>query len=89
MIRFVRLVLAFIAGLGIATAPAVLQAQDGAPPLAQRDRIWAQTYVRIAPDPAARFGTLPNGMRYVIVRNTTPTKQASLRMRVGSGAMRT
>ena len=87
MIRFVRLVLALVAGLGIATAPAVLKAQDGAPPLAQRDKVWAQSYVRIDPDPAARFGTLPNGMRYVIVHNATPTKQASLRMRVGSGSL--
>ena len=87
MIRLVRLVLALIAGLGIASAPAVLQAQDGAPPLAQRDKVWTQSYVHIAPDPAARFGTLANGMRYVIVRNTSPSKQASLRMRVGSGSL--
>ena len=88
MIRFVRSVLALVVGLGLAaTAPAILRAQDGAPPLAQRDKVWAQSYVHIAPDPAARFGTLPNGMRYVIERNATPTKQASLRMRVGTGSL--
>ncbi|HTK35026.1 MAG TPA: insulinase family protein [Caulobacteraceae bacterium] len=88
MIRIVRSALALVAGLGIAAAaPALLHAQDGAPPLAQRDKVWAQSYAKIAPDPAVRFGTLPNGMRYAVMRNATPLKQASLRLRVGSGSL--
>jgi zinc protease len=48
---------------------------------------WAQTRSDIAPDPAVRFGTLPNGMRYAILKNTTPEKQVSLRLRIGSGSL--
>jgi zinc protease len=48
---------------------------------------WAQARSDIAPDPAVRFGTLPNGMRYAILKNATPAKQVSLRLRVGSGSL--
>ncbi len=83
MIRYVRLVLALVAGLGFAASiPAAPRAQD-APPPAQRDKVWPQSYSRLDPDPAARFGTLANGMRYVVIRNATPTNQTALRMRVG------
>ncbi|MFN3856108.1 MAG: M16 family metallopeptidase [Caulobacter sp.] len=47
---------------------------------------WPQATTDVAPDPAVRFGTLPNGMRYAIMRNATPPGQASIRLhfRVGS-----
>ena len=34
-----------------------------------------------------RFGVLPNGMRYAIMKNATPEKQVSLRLRIGSGSL--
>lgn len=49
--------------------------------------VWPQTYSDIAPDPAVRFGTLSNGMRYAIMRNATPTGQASIRLRFDAGSM--
>src|SRR5690242_5522101 len=49
--------------------------------------VWAQTFSDIAPDPAVKFGTLPNGMRYAIMRNATPTGQASIRLRFDAGSM--
>jgi zinc protease len=49
--------------------------------------VWAHTFSDIAPDPAVKFGTLPNGMRYAIMRNATPTGQASIRLRFDAGSM--
>src|SRR5688572_28695655 len=39
----------------------------------------------LAPDPAARFGTLPNGVRYVVYPNQEPKARASLRLLVQAG----
>jgi zinc protease len=41
----------------------------------------------LAPDPATRFGKLPNGMRYVIRRNIEPRERASLRLLVEVGSL--
>ena len=49
--------------------------------------IWAQAHSDLTPDPAARFGVLPNGMRYVVMHNATPAGQTALRLRVGSGSL--
>src|SRR5215218_9694298 len=38
-------------------------------------------------DPAALFGTLPNGMRYVVRANKEPKDRASLRLLVEAGAV--
>ncbi|HZC15154.1 MAG TPA: insulinase family protein, partial [Caulobacteraceae bacterium] len=72
--------LAFALGAAAArAAPAV-----AAPPA----NVWPQTYAAdLPPDPAMRFGTLPNGMRYVVVKNATPGGQASFRLRFAAGSM--
>jgi zinc protease len=41
----------------------------------------------LKPDPAVRFGMLPNGMHYEIMRNATPPHNASLRLRIDVGSM--
>src|SRR5471030_2459603 len=41
----------------------------------------------LPPDPAAHFGTLPNGLRYVIRPNHEPKDRASLRLLVLSGSL--
>jgi len=41
----------------------------------------------LPPDPRLRFGTLPNGMRYVVMKNATPPGQTSLRLRIGAGSL--
>lgn len=41
----------------------------------------------LPPDPGLRFGRLANGMRYVIMRNTTPPGQTSLRLRIDAGSL--
>ncbi|HTI67323.1 MAG TPA: insulinase family protein [Caulobacteraceae bacterium] len=89
MIRLVRLALALAVALGFAL-PVLSQdrlSQDRAPPPAERDKVWAQTYAGLPTDPGVRFGTLPNGVRYAIMKNATPPKQASIRMRVGTGSL--
>ena len=48
---------------------------------------WAQDYTARKVDPAVVFGTLPNGLRYAIMRNTTPSDGVAMRLRIGSGSI--
>ncbi|HEX4196851.1 MAG TPA: insulinase family protein [Caulobacteraceae bacterium] len=65
---------------GVRAAPAA--------PARPLSNVWPQTYAPdLPPDPAMRFGTLPNGMRYVIMKNATPGGQASFRLRFAAGSM--
>jgi zinc protease len=41
----------------------------------------------LTPDPEARFGTLPNGVRYVVRANHEPKARASLRLLVHAGSL--
>ena len=59
--RALALILALPLVLGLAGA----HAQD----MVKRPGQWAQDYSDRKPDPAIRFGTLPNGMRYAIRHN--------------------
>jgi zinc protease len=49
--------------------------------------VWAQAQSDLTPDPAVRFGVLPNGMRYALMRNDTPATATSIRLRIGSGSL--
>lgn len=48
---------------------------------------WPQATSDLAADPAVTFGVLPNGLRYAIMRNTTPPGQVSLRLLIQAGSM--
>ncbi|MBW8882418.1 MAG: insulinase family protein, partial [Asticcacaulis sp.] len=48
---------------------------------------FAQNHSDIPADPAIRFGKLPNGMTYVVMKNATPPGTASLRLRINAGSM--
>ena len=48
---------------------------------------WPQAASDLPADPAVKFGVLPNGMRYAVMRNATPAHQTSLRLRIGSGSL--
>ncbi len=48
---------------------------------------WPQAYADLPPDPAMRFGVLPNGLRYVVMKNATPSGQSSIRLNIGSGSL--
>ena len=63
--------------------PTTRVAKGKAPPA----DVWPQAYAGLPADPAMRFGTLPNGLRYVVMQNATPTGQSSLRLRIGAGSL--
>ncbi len=48
---------------------------------------WPQATSDLPPDPGIRFGVLPNGLRYAVMRNATPAGQTSLRLRIGAGSL--
>ena len=59
-----------------------------APSFAQSgDADWLYRGSDIERDPAWRFGTLPNGLRYAVRRNPLPAGQVSIRMRIDVGAL--
>ena len=60
-----------------------------APPLFAQsgDADWLYRGSDIAPDPAWRFGTLPNGLRYAVRRNALPAGQVSIRIRIDVGSL--
>ncbi len=69
---------AFLALFLLLAAPALGQAGDGD---------WLYRGSDIARDPAWRFGTLPNGLRYAVRRNALPAGQVSIRIRIDAGAL--
>jgi zinc protease len=48
---------------------------------------WPQQASDLKPDPLIRFGRLPNGMRYALMHNATPSGQASFRLRFDAGSL--
>ncbi|HZW16745.1 MAG TPA: insulinase family protein [Brevundimonas sp.] len=78
-----RLLLLAAASVAVLTAasPALAQAQ------AQPTDPWAHAASDIPADANVRFGVLPNGMQYAILRNATPPGQASLRLRIDAGSL--
>lgn len=48
---------------------------------------WPQDVSDLEPDPAVRYGVLPNGMRYAVMRNVQPAGRISLRLRIASGSL--
>ena len=78
--RRLLLAVSSLALLGAAALPAV--AQDVTP-----SSPWAQSASDIPADANVRFGVLPNGMRYAIMKNATPPGQASLRLRIDAGSL--
>ena len=51
------------------------------------DPDWLYRGSDIARDPAWRFGTLPNGLRYAVRRNALPAGQVSIRIRIDAGSL--
>lgn len=49
--------------------------------------IWPQDSSDLEADENVRFGVLPNGMRYAIMRNATPPGSASFRLRIDAGSL--
>jgi zinc protease len=81
MKRLTRLALALAAGLCL-LSPGLNAVSLAAPAPA-----WPQNKSDLPPDPAIRFGALPNGMRYALMKNATPSGQISIRFRFGTGSL--
>ena len=73
----------FVASVLLVSSAPLLAEQ---PPLKQAGH-WAQDYTGRKADPLVRFGTLPNGLRYAIMHNETPTDGVAMRMRIGAGSI--
>lgn len=93
MINSRRLLLAAVSGLALLTGHPATAAWAATPAAAIQTAAetpsdpWPQAASDIPADPAVRFGTLPNGMRYALLRNATPPGQASLRLRIDAGSL--
>ena len=57
------------------------------PSVAVKAREWPQAKSDITPDPAAVFGKLENGMRYMILPNSEPPNRLSLRLHIAAGSL--
>lgn len=66
--------------------PALLALLAGTLALSAQPR-FAHDQSDLRPDPAVRFGSLPNGMRYAIMANSEPRQRASLRLLVDVGSI--
>ena len=64
-----------------------LMALLAAPAFAQAAKPWAHEGSDIAPDPAVKFGTLPNGMRYALMHNALPPGAVSIQLSVEFGSL--
>lgn len=81
--RSARCLLLLAASVVALTAASPVLAQDQAQPTDP----WAQVTSDIPADTNVRFGVLPNGMQYAILRNATPPGQASFRLRIDAGSL--
>ncbi len=81
--RSARLLLLAAASFSVLTAAAPALAQSQVQP----SDPWAQASSDIPADSNVRFGVLPNGMQYAILRNATPPGQASFRLRIDAGSL--
>src|ERR1700761_5650073 len=75
--------LALLAGPSLTPLASVAMAQAPKGPAPG----WPQETSDLKPDPLIRFGRLPNGMRYALMHNATPSDQASFRLRFDAGSL--
>lgn len=88
---------AIVGGINVAQSQAPVAKENAAKELtsAKTDysrekgtaRKWAHELSDIKPDPKTLYGTLENGMRYVIHKNDLPAKRLSLRLHVDAGSL--
>ena len=75
-----------LSGAPLVAAPAdTPQAAQGASQAQVRPWLYENSDVPI--DPAWRFGTLSNGLRYAVRRNGVPPGQVSIRLRIDAGSL--
>ncbi|HTG38883.1 M16 family metallopeptidase, partial [Sphingomonas sp.] len=67
-------------------APTVIPVMESGP-VQTADEPWLYKGSDITPDPAWRFGTLSNGVRYAVRRNGVPPGQVAIRVRIDAGSL--
>ncbi|MGC4016062.1 MAG: insulinase family protein [Luteolibacter sp.] len=91
MQRIHPIAMAAILGVSAASFVPHVHAETQAPakPAAApvKPRPWPQDGSDIPADSKAVFGTLPNGLRYMIYPNSEPPKRVSLRMHIATGSL--
>ncbi len=70
----------------LALIPATAFAQQPTTP-APSEPGWLYRGSDLPPDPAWRFGVLPNGVHYAVRRNARPERQVSIRVRIAAGSL--
>ncbi|MDR7295861.1 zinc protease [Pelomonas aquatica] len=83
-LRATALAVALVLDGGLALTP---PARAETPAAAAASPAWGHELVQRAPDPAVRFGRLPNGLRYALQHNETPKDGVAMRMRIGAGSL--
>ncbi len=66
------------------SAPALAASAPAAKPSVNG---WGVRLTDVTPDPSIKYGVLPNGMKYAIMRNATPKGTASVRLQVAFGSI--
>ncbi|MFZ2996580.1 M16 family metallopeptidase [Sphingobium sp.] len=75
------------APLAARTNPVAPAAEKAAGATQAQARPWLYENSDVPIDPAWKFGTLPNGLRYAIRRNGVPPGQVSIRLRIDAGSL--
>jgi zinc protease len=83
--KSMRIALASAASLALLAGPGLTGAAAQTPKAGATG--WPQQTSDLKPDPLIRFGRLPNGMRYALMHNATPSGQASFRLRFDAGSL--
>src|SRR5688572_4449185 len=63
------------------SVPVLACAEDSSKPR------WAQDGSDLKPDPKAVFGSMDNGVRYIILPNAEPPKRVSIRLHIATGSL--
>lgn len=61
--------------------------KDSKPSVAVAATVWPAEKSDIPADPAAVFGTMDNGMRYMILPNSEPPQRLSMRLHIAAGSL--
>jgi zinc protease len=76
----------FSFALSLSSAPLAAEPVVATTVADSASRAWNFHKSDVKPDPAIKFGVLSNGMRYAIMKNTTPKHAASIRLRIDVGS---
>ncbi|MFW5957712.1 MAG: M16 family metallopeptidase, partial [Desulfosalsimonas sp.] len=80
------LFVAVAASIALRSAPSFAEKGEPANPQEYQARCWPHEKSDLAPDPEVDFGTLENGIRYVIKKNDTPEDRVRMHLVVDAGS---